>query len=86
MRLDRPSARDLLDRATELRAAIDWRRAALLTNDPHVDRIATAVKVVRMEHDLARCEHLIIVRAKAIAIELKRAAKGEQPCRTFRTR
>jgi hypothetical protein len=69
----RPSARDLLDRAAELRAAIDWRRAALINNDPHIDRIAVAIKVVRMERDLARTEHLIIVRARAIAIELKRA-------------
>jgi hypothetical protein len=73
MRLDRPSARDLLDRAAQLREGIDWRRSALVKNDPYVDRIATAVQLTQMETSLARTERLIVARATAITRELKRA-------------
>jgi hypothetical protein len=73
MRLDRPSARDLLDRVETLRQAIDWRRSALINNDPNIDRIATAIQLSQMERSLVRTQRLIIARARAIALEMKRA-------------
>jgi hypothetical protein len=79
----RPSARDLLSRVETLRAAIDWRKHSLFTNDPHVDRVQTAVQLATMERDLARTEHLIIARARAITLEIKRAAKEDELHRTF---
>jgi hypothetical protein len=86
MRLDRPSARDLLDRATELRAAIDWRRSALVGGDPRIDRIATAIKLNELEKSLIRTERVIVARARAITLEIKRTAKGDETCQPFRPR
>jgi hypothetical protein len=78
------TTRDLLDKATQLRMSIDYRRGILVHGKPGFDRIEVAVQLVRMEQDLARIEKTLVARGREIARTLSNP-NGERPMTTLQS-
>jgi hypothetical protein len=78
------TTRDLLDKATQLRMSIDYRRGILVQGKLGFDRIEVAVQLVRMEQDLARIEKTLVARGREIARTLSNPNR-ERPVTTLQS-